>query len=322
MRKYITAFVFLALVVGKAFAWEPNKPINAVIGWSPGSGNDISFRIVSAQVEKMTNAKFVITYRPGAGGAIADGELIRAPADGYNLVVASAPSLTATDKIFVPTKTWDIESFVNVIGYAGSTMAVFTSADDPVNSVADMARVLRTEKVAIGDPGGASRLTNELLQTHMGFKVDYDRIVHVTYKGNPETITAVLTKEIRFGASPLATVIEQYKAGKIKIIALTSPKPLPALPNIPVFSSTYPDLSYNLIWGITMPKDVPTDVVKWYEHAFNEALKSDAVREQLQANSMFIDFRTLDTKDYTNYLVKERKTLAPLVDKIVESQKK
>ena len=159
-----------------AMAWQPTKPIDTSIGWSPGSGNDVSFRIVSAQVEKMTGARFVIRYRPGAGGAIANSELVRAPADGHSIGIVSSSSLTATDKIFVPNKTWDIESFTQVIGYAGSTMAVFAHPDDPVNSIQDLAKVLKTQKVAVGDPGGASRITYELLRDSVGFREADDAV--------------------------------------------------------------------------------------------------------------------------------------------------
>jgi tripartite-type tricarboxylate transporter receptor subunit TctC len=319
MRVFLLSVLFL--LTGNVYAWEPTKPIDTVIGWSPGSGNDVSFRIVSAQVEKMTGAKFVIRYRPGAGGAIANSEVVKSHPDGYTLVVASSSSLTATDKILVPNKTWDIESFTNVIGYAGAPVAVFASSDDPVNSIKDLAKVLKTEKLAFGNPGGASRIAYEMLKYHMGFTESKDGVVQITYKGNPETITAVMSKEIRFGTSPIAVVMEHVKAGKIKIIGITSQKPIPSLPNIPVFTSVYPDLHYNLIWGITMPKDVPEDIFRWYETAFNLALNTDIVKAQLQTNTMFIDTRTLSSKGYTEYLIKQRKTLEPLVDIIIESQK-
>ena len=319
--KFIVLILTL-MITSLSHAWEPTKPIDTVIGWSPGSGNDVSFRIVSAQVEKMTGAKFVIRYRPGAGGAIANSEVVKSQPDGYTLAVASSSSLTATDKILVPSKTWEIESFTNVIGYAGAPVAVFASPDDPVNSIKDLAKVLKTEKLAFGNPGGASRITYEMLKSNIGFVESDKGVVQVTYKGNPETIAAVMSKEIRFGTSPIAVVMENYKAGKVKVIGITSQKPIPLLSNIPVFTSVYPDLHYNLIWGITMPKGVPEDVVKWYETAFNNALNTDMVKAQLQVNTMFVDPRTLSSKTYTEYLIKQRKTLEPLVDIIVESQNK
>lgn len=315
------ALIFTLMFSSLSWAWQPTKPIDTSIGWSPGSGNDVSFRIVSAQVEKMTGAKFIIHYRPGAGGAIANSELVKAPADGYYIGIVSSSSLTATDKIFIPNKTWEIDSFTQVIGYAGSTMAVFAHVDDPVNTIQDLAKVLKTEKVAVGDPGGASRITYELLRDNVGFKESDDAVVHVTYKGNPETITGVMTKEIRFGASPLAVVMEQAKAGKIKVIAVTNPKPLADYPNIPVFPSVYPKMSYNLIWGITAPKGLSPEVVKWYEDAFNAALNSEEVKAQLKANNMIVDSRTLNSRKYTDYLLKQSKDLEPLVETIIKSQK-
>ena len=319
MRFFV--LIFTLMITSLAHAWEPTKPIDTSIGWSPGSGNDVSFRIVSAQVEKMTGARFVIHYRPGAGGAIANSELVKAPADGHFIGIVSSSSLTATDKIFVPTKTWDIESFTQVIGYAGSTMAVFAHPDDPVNTIQEMSKVLKTEKIAVGDPGGASRITYELLRDNVGFREADDAVVHVTYKGNPETITGVITKEIRFGASPLATVMEQAKAGKIKIIGITNPRPLADYPNIPAFPSVYPKMSYNLIWGITAPKGLSKEAIKWYEDAFTAALNTEEVKAQLKANNMIVDSRTLSSPKYTEYLLKQRKDLEPLVETIIKSQK-
>lgn len=317
----VLIIILMSMITSLSYAWEPTKPIDVLIGWTPGSGNDVSFRIVSVQVEKMTGARFVIRYRPGAGGAIANSELLKERPDGYQMAVVSASSLTVTDKILVPTKTWEIESFIHVIGYAGAPVALFAHPDDPVNSVKDLQKVLKTEKIAFGTPGGASRITYEMLKENIKFIEGKNNVVHIPYKGNPETIFAVASKEIRFGTSPIAVVMEMHKAGKVKIIAITSPKPVPSLSEFPVFSSTLPAVKYNLIWGITMPKGVPDEVIKWYETSFNNALNTDMVKARLQVNTMFVDPTTLSSKNYTQFLINQRKELAPLVDAIIESQK-
>jgi tripartite-type tricarboxylate transporter receptor subunit TctC len=321
MFKNISALMATLLVATTSLAWEPTKPVTAVIGMPAGSAMDVAFRIVATQVEKNTGVKFVPNYRPGAGGTIAAEFVSRASEDGYTLLTATSAGLVGTDRMVVPNKTFGTQDFVFAVGYASTTMSIIAHPDDPVNSVQDLVKVLRSEKTTVGDPGAGARLTYEILRESLKFEERIDQVVRVDYKGPVETLTDVISKNIRFGIVPVATSAQAHLGNKVKIIAVTSDAALPSLPNIPVVSSLNPNAVFNLSWLVTLPKNTPPSVVQWYNREFSKALQSKDVQQALEDQYFFIDKKLIPTNLLTAKILSDEKKYQPLVDKVLAQRK-
>jgi tripartite-type tricarboxylate transporter receptor subunit TctC len=312
-----------ALTLTSAFAqWQPTKPINAIINMPAGTPSDNAFRIVSQQVEKNTGATFVSNYRPGAGGTIGNEQFVKSAPDGYTTGPIPIPGLTGTDRMVNPNKSYTTSDFIFVMGNAFTPMTIIANPNDPVNSIQDLVKVLKTEKTTMGDPGSGGRIAYELFRSVAQLEESPDRIIRAEYKGPTDVVTDVANKNLRFGVVPLAASSQMHIAGKIKIIAVTSESRSKAFPDIPTVSSVYPTMVYNLGWAISLPKGTPQDVVDWYSKEFVKAVQSKEVQQKLHDNFFFVDKKLLNSKDLTAKILADEKRNAPIVDKVLEQQKK
>lgn len=313
--------MFTLLFSSLSHAWEPTKPVNVIIGMTPGSAMDNAFRIVSAQVEKNTGVKFVPTYRPGAGGTIAVDAVSKAEPDGYTMLTATHAGMVATDRMVVPNKTFGPRDFVFATAYASSTMSIIAHPSDPVNSIQDLVKALKNEKTTVGDPGAGARITYEILRANIGFEESTDRVARVDYKGPNDTVLDVMAKNVRFGIVPIAASAQQHIAGKVKIIALTRETPSPTFPNIPLMNSVYPDAVFSITWAAALPKNTPAPVVEWYTREFNKASQSKEVQQTLAENFFFVDKKLLTSKELTAKILSDEKKYEPLVNRVLEQRK-
>lgn len=320
--KYIIALLSVLLMTPLVWAWEPTKPINVIMNMPAGTPADNSFRIVSQQVEKNTGVSFVPNYRLGAGGTIGNEQFSKASPDGYTIAQIPIPGLTATDRMVNPNKTYTTTDFIYIMGSAFTPMTIIASPSDPVNSIQDLVKVLKTEKTTMGDPGSGGRIAYELFRSVAQLEESSDRIVRVEYKGPSDVVNDVASKNLRFGTVPLAAASQLHIAGKIKIIAVTSEHRSQAFPDIPTVSSVYPTMVYNLGWAVSLPKGTPQEVVDWYNKEFVKAAQNKDVQQKLHDSFFFIDKKMLNSKDLTAKIIADEKRYAPIVDKVLEQQKK
>jgi tripartite-type tricarboxylate transporter receptor subunit TctC len=321
--KRLLAILLLAPMLALA-QWQPTKPIEGLIGFGAGSGNDLLWRVLSAEVEKNTGAKFITLNRGGAGGVIATEELSRRPADGYVATVVSVPGLAAMDKIQVPntkSRTYTTDSFAYPLHLASTPMAIVAHPNDPVDNARKFVATLRTEKVSIAATGGA-RLGYEMLRYRIGFREGSDGVVRVDHKGPIEALTDVAGGNVRFAVVPVAVAIPMATGGKIAIIALTNNQPIAELPTVSLIKDVLPGFNFNGSWGLILPAGTPKDVVDWYSREFGRALGSENAKKLFADNAM--QLRTdLHTNDSFKIWVKSKETeWQPLVDSILQKMDK
>jgi len=321
--KNIIAFTTVAIttaVSGVSQAWEPTKTVTSVIGFTPGSGNELIFRIVADQVEKNTGVKFIVLNKAGAGSAIANKYIVDQPADGHHLLVASLPAITATDKIVVGNPGYTLNDFTYGLMLGYSPMAFIAHPTDPVNSIQDFIKTLNTVPVTFGDPGSAARLTYELLAQSIKFPVGKTGVARIEYKGPMDTINDVIGQHVRFGVVPSSLITEYFRGQRVKVIAITSSTPSKLLPGVPTMNSVYPDFEYTLNWGLLFPKNTPQEIANWYSTEFSKALDNDAVREKLASNSMFVNKQLQSPDAFKAYAQRDQKKFESIVTKVIESQ--
>jgi tripartite-type tricarboxylate transporter receptor subunit TctC len=320
--KFIISLLSLLLMPPLVWAWQPNRPIIVNMNMPAGSPADNAFRIVSAQVEKNTGVSFVANYRLGAGGTIGNETFSKSAPDGYTVAPIPIPGLTGTDRMVNPNKGYTNSDFIYIMSNASTTMTIIANATDPVISIQDLIKTLKTEKTTIGDPGSGGRITYELFRSVADLEESPDRIIRVEYKGPTEVVQDVASKNLRFGIVPLAASSQMHIAGKIKIIAVTSEHRSKAFPDVPTVSSVYPTMVYNLGWAVSLPKGTPQDIVDWYSKEFIKAAQSKEVQDKLHDSFFFVDKKLLNSKDLTAKILADEKRYAPIVDKVLEQQKK
>jgi len=313
----------LLLVPTLCFAWEPVKPIEAIIAWAPGSVNELVFRALSKQVEENTGAKFVVINRGGAGGVVGAEELSHKPADGYSVTMVSIPGLAAMDKIAVPGpgRTYTTASFDYPFFAASSPFAIVANINDPIDNVKLFTRAIQTRQVSIAATGGA-RLVYEEMAVKLNLKEDKEHIVRVDHQSPVAALTDVVNGSVRFAVVPVLVANAFYKDHKIRIIALSGNHKLSQMPEVPLLSEAIPGFNISGTWGLMLPAGTPKDVQDWYHTEFTRALKSEDVRTMYE-NNLMLETPELSTQTaYTKYVKDREIQWKPLVDTVLKKTDK
>lgn len=312
MKKKILALLATSLAfAGSAQAWQPTKPIEVVIGFAPGSGNEIVFRALATEVEKNTGAKFVVITKPGAGGTIATKQLLTEKPDGHTVVMAIGEGIPVQDKISVPDPAvlgYTVNDFTYIIAPAVNQYAVIANGADPINSTRDLVQALGKDKMSFGAGGGA-RLPYEVLKQ----RTPFGDIVRVQHQGPVPVVTDIAGGHIRLAIIP-STVANRFTGdGKVKIVALTGNKRLAQIANVPALGETFPGYNVITTWGLIGPKGMPADVVEWYVREFNRALKSDSVKKFWELNLLEVNDKLLTSAGFTEYVRQTEKQYSNVV---------
>ena len=142
------AFILSFFVSSTVLAWQPNKPVTAFIGFGPGSGNEIVFRMLSAQIEKTTpGISFVVQNMPGAGGVISVNHSSVLPPDGLTVNVTSTVGVYAINEVFTPEAAkYTVNDLYPVMNLATSPMAVVAAGNSSVKNVTELVKYLKNPK--------------------------------------------------------------------------------------------------------------------------------------------------------------------------------
>jgi tripartite-type tricarboxylate transporter receptor subunit TctC len=281
----------LLLVPALAFAWEPpaGKPITATVGFAPGSGNEVSFRIVAAQVER-ANPKmtFVVQNKPGAGEIVGVNWFSQQQPNGLNLYISSQQGIfTATEQWYpgqLRINPMDME-FVTTI--AKSPLAVVANINSSVNTPEQFIERVRNPQAPVNVALGATahRIVLEYLMDHV--KGDRKQVQAVLYKGPAQAVQDVAGNQTEFGIMPIAIAKPLIDAGRVKAIAIASEQRLTQIPKVPLWKDHVPGLNVYAAWMIMLPPGTPREQVEYYNRLFVPAINSPEAKKLFDDNLMF-----------------------------------
>jgi tripartite-type tricarboxylate transporter receptor subunit TctC len=311
----IIKILALMLLTLTAHAWEPTKPITVLIGQAPGAGNEVSFRAVSAIIEKQNpKINFIILNKPGADGNVAANMLTDALPDGYTI---SVPSLQGQ---FVTAEFWHKEvikynplewELVTVI--AKSPLCLVARSNSAVNTVPDFLNTIknpnRNINIAVG--GGAHKVAHNYVMEKV--KGDNSKVQTVMYKGPLQAVTGVAAGDTEFGIMPIAIARPLVEAGKVKLIALYSEQQMAGIPKTALMKDSVPGANVYAGWVISLPKGTPKDVIDWYVTNFSNAIQSAEAKRFFDENLMFTDPNELGPKGTRQSINKLREQWIPIV---------
>jgi tripartite-type tricarboxylate transporter receptor subunit TctC len=297
MKKLLVAMLLIPTL---AFAWEPTKPITALIGFGPGSGNELSFRGVAAEIEKNNpKVNFVIKNMPGADGVLAANELTRSAPDGYTIHISGNLSTYVTNEAFdTHAIRYKFEDLYPILSIATSPQVIVARPNSKVNTAKEFVKYIQKpeQPVNIAYGSNVQLLIYNLVMNKAGG--DRNMVKQIGYKGPMQALMDVVGGHTEFGMMPLAVAAPQINAGKVKLIAVTGDKRHPAYPNVPKIAEYLPGVEVMAMWNVTVPKDTPKDVVDWYVSTFSTAMKSESVKKYFADNYMTVapDLNPADAK--------------------------
>lgn len=284
MKKYITLVAMLLSF--SAFAWEPTKPITAIVGYGPGSGNEICFRGVAAEIERThPKVNFVVQNMPGSDGVLSTNHSVKLPPDGYSLNVTGNLSTYVTNEAFDAQAVRYTYADLNPILSCGTSPQVIVArTSSKVNTAKELVKYLHKPDTNVNIAIGSNvqyLIYGLLMDAADG---DTTKVRQIMYKGPMQALMDVVGGHTEFGMMPLSVAAPQIKAGKVKLIALTGDKREPAFPGVPAMKEILPSVEVMAMWNITLPAGTPKEVVDWYVKVFSEAIKSKNVQKYFAEN--------------------------------------
>jgi tripartite-type tricarboxylate transporter receptor subunit TctC len=321
MVRYISNFIKVILATSitlTAHAWEPTKPVTAVIGFAPGSGNELSFRGISSIIEKANpKINFIVENRPGGDGTIGMNHFIKLPNDGHHIYIASHQGIWVTADYANPeSKRYTLDDFEYGLTLAKSPLAVIAHHESLTNTPKEfMDRMKNPQKpISIAAGSGAHKLAYEYMMYHI--KGNRELIKTIPYKGPAQAGQDVAGGHLEFGIIPVAVANTLVKSGKVKIIGLTSEYKLEGLKDVPLMKDHVPGMNVYAAWGIIFPKGTNQDVIDWYVTMFRNAINSTEGRQFIKDNLMFAEIKEQTPVGFKASMMALRKQWIPIIDEV------
>lgn len=275
LQNVIGACAITLMLMGSATAQEyPNQSVKIIVTFPAGGGTDIIARHLGDHLRKILGQSFVVDNRTGASGMIGTQAAVKAPPDGYTLLVTSGEIAVNPHLYPKIAYDWDKElSTISLLAKISSVLVV--NADVPAKNVAELVAFAKSNpgkltfsSSGIGNP---QQLAGELLNKMAGVK-----IIHVPYKGAAPSLADVAGKHITMTFSGIAGALPHIESGKIRPIAVTSLTRASSLPNVPAIAEYPPLAGYELMnfFAFYGPPNLPEPIVRKLHAATVQAYKS------------------------------------------------
>jgi tripartite-type tricarboxylate transporter receptor subunit TctC len=273
------AIALAAAAVGAAAQDFPDKPPRLVVAYPPGGPADIAARIVAEQLSVQLPQRIVVDNRPGAGGVIGTEVVANAAPDGYTLLL-SGNNIAIAQALASAPRYDSMQSFVHVAQIATLPTGVFVSAQSPFKTFRELVAFAKANPdkltYASGGNGTPSHLAMEMLKRSAGIEVR-----HIPYKGTPPAVTDLIGGQVDMLVTSIAGPIEQVKAGRLKILAVSSPERLDQLPQVPTIAESLPGYSFETWLAISAPRGTSPAIVQKLAAEIERSLKDPAVVKRM-----------------------------------------
>jgi tripartite-type tricarboxylate transporter receptor subunit TctC len=257
----------------------PERPVRIVVTLSPGSTSDILARVVGDQMSKGLGQPVVIENRPGAGGNVAGAAVKATPADGYTLMLATISSHGINPALYAKMPYDALKDFTPIALLGSSPNVLIAGPGVPASSVKELIALVKSgnHNFASGGNGTSHHLSAELFNAMIGAKG-----THIPYKGSPEAVTAVMKGDVTFMFPNAPNAVPLAKSGKLKLLAVTTPKRVSWLPDVPtVAESGLPGFDVTAWFGLVAPAGTPEPIIQKLNAEANKALGVQSVRDAL-----------------------------------------
>jgi len=280
----LTVLAALAAAVPAAHAQKyPIKPVRLIAPFAPGGGTDILSRVIAVPVSETFGQPVVVDNRPGAGGSVGAEITARAEPDGYTFImVSSSYSANAAfhKSSFDPVT--GIQPVV-LVGTTGLVLTVHPSV--PAKSVKELIAYAKANPGKMNystvGAGSVTHLSHEQLKLLAGIN-----IVHVPYKGGGPALAAVVAGEAQLTMISMVPTIPHLRAGRLRALGVTTPKPMPQMPELPPIGESVPGFEVVHWYGIWGPKGLPPAIVGRWNKEVARVLNSAEMKRQMQGEGL------------------------------------
>ena len=253
----------IVLLMGtQAHAQEyPNKPIRILVPFAPGGVVDVAARILGQKLAERWGQQVLVDNRPGGNGFIAVSATAKSAPDGYTLLMAHSGEFAVNPAVFkdVP---YDLDrDFIAITMVSDAPMVIGVQSTGRIQSLKDLVDAAKAKPGTVGmstpGTGSVNHLAGEWLGLAAGVK-----FLHVPYRGGAPAMVAVAAGEVPFGVAAVSSAMPQIKAGRVKVLALTTAKRSPVDESWPTIQEAgVPEVDTSIWTGLFAPKGVPQPII-------------------------------------------------------------
>lgn len=280
----VLVVAFGTLAAASAQDW-PSKPVRVFVPFGPGSTPDVVARLVADRLQTRTGGTFVVENKPGASGNIGTDAVAKGEPDGHTIGVSIGGPLAINTLLFSKLPYDPEKDIAPVTQLVTQPSALVVNADLGVNSLAELIALLKREPGkhnygSIGN-GSLSHLAMEAIVQKSGTEAQ-----HVPYAGSPQAMTALLRGDVQVACLPAIAVTPHLASGKIKILAVSTPKRSAYLPDVPTLKEAGVDVEADAWMGLIAPGATPAATVERINREVAELLKQPDIRDKLGTQLM------------------------------------
>jgi tripartite-type tricarboxylate transporter receptor subunit TctC len=259
----------------------PTRPVQLIVPATPGSGSDVTARVIGQMLSERLGQPFVVENRPGAGTNIGTEFVVRAQPDGYTLLLIT-PANTINPAIYQDLKFNFIRDIAPVAGLVRAPEVMEVAFSIPVKTIPEFIAYAKANpgKLNFGSSGigSGSDVAGELFRQMTG--VEW---FHVPYRGPAEAQTALVSGQVQVYFSPLSAAVGFIRSGQLRALGVTGTRRSETLPDVPTVGEFVPGYEASGWFGLGAPKDTPASIVDRLNKAINAGLAEPKMKAQLAA---------------------------------------
>jgi tripartite-type tricarboxylate transporter receptor subunit TctC len=288
-RRIVCFLVGSAMLAGPALAqhWEPTKPIQLIVGFSPGGGTDVIARAIAAGSQEVMPQPMIVINKPGASGVIAADAVSRAAPDGYTLLVAGGSESTSLPNH--QQVSYKQASFRPIGHVIRLRMMVVVKNDGKIRNFQDLVKLAKANpgKLAYGTSGVGSLTHSMMLMVNKAAGID---TFHVPYKGDADVVTGMLGDQVQIGLGSPDQFKSWIDSGKLIALTLSSNDRFPGLPNVPTLKELGYDIYLENMKGVVAPAGLPDEIYTYLNEKLRKAMETEAFRNIVAKSNFEVQY--------------------------------
>jgi len=304
MRRRTFLYASLATLCGalpvRAQSSWPAKTIRLIVPFAPGSGTDSAGRVLAQALSERLGQQVIVENRAGAFGQIAAELVARSPADGYTLFMTTNTTHGANPHLFKQLRYDPIRDFVPIARLGTLPFMLVVTPSLPVKTTRELLDYARNHpnELSYAQPSSTSLVAMETIKRLA--KVD---IVGVQYKASPQALVDLMAGRVQTMVADFATGMPHVRAGKLRVLGVTTAQPSKLLPGVPPIADTLPGFDTTSWNGVFAPAKTPAAVVSRLEREMLAALARPEVADKLKVIGFEVD--PLGSAAFTRYVNEE-----------------
>jgi tripartite-type tricarboxylate transporter receptor subunit TctC len=257
----------------------PAKPMRLIVGYVAGGGNDIIARVIAGKMAEGLGQQIIIENKPGAQSIIAAEFVAKSAPDGYTILMGPSGPMTMNPATYSKLPYAPLRDFVPLSMIGSFPLILVTSGNSPLKSVKELIEFAKADPAKSNYASSAApfQLAAELFKLKTGTS-----FTHIPYKGSNESANAVMSGEVTMTISDPAPIAGAIKSGRLRALAVTSPKRHPSWPDVPtMIEAGIPDSDIVIWTGFLVPAGTPAAIVKRLQDEVARVVRLPEIRERL-----------------------------------------